>query len=401
MASVTWQGFTGFVQGFVAGMQAAAKAVIDATVGSVTLALGQANGAVALFLQGQAAQVAALTRFATSYGPDADSWGADWSYSRLGATYAVAGLTFARFTAGQAALIAAGTGSGADLAGGAIVSTGPGGTRFMVTADPANPLWDEAQHGYVVPAESSSATVPAQCLGAGAAGNVLANTITSFFTPIAGIDTVTNAAAATGGRDAESDPAYKARFPLFLDGLASADAAAIISAIAGVQQGLAYLPVENYAYPGTSIDNGNIFVVVDDGSHAPPQALKDAVYAAVYPVRGFGIRLQGVYGPSPLTVSLAGAITSAQGYVHGSVVQAVDAAWSAWIDGYWAAWLATLIPGQPIMPGTLTLAEAAAVAMAVPGVSNIDLGSILINGSNADLALTLVQCPVVGTISAS
>jgi hypothetical protein len=389
MASVTWQGLTGFVQTQVAALQAAANAVIDATKGSITLAWAQAVSGVALWLQAQVAQAIALTRFQTSYGADADSWGAQFGFERLPAVAATSTVTFGRFTPTVQAVVPAGTASSGTLSGGAVVSTGPGGVQFMVTVDTTNPLYSAAAGGYVLPPGTASATAPIQALVAGSSGNVLANTITSFVQPIIGIDTVANGAPVTNGVNAEVDPTYKARFPVWLAGLASSDEAAIEAAIQGVQQGLQYLIVQNVDYPGLGADNGNFFVIINDGSGSPPTSLLNLVSAAVQAVRGFTIRFQGAFAPSLVAPAIALNVRAAPGYTQGAIETLVQAA------------IVEAVNAVPLDSPTLFVAVIEAAAMSVPGCAGVQPGATTINGANADLPLTELQLPLIGTSNVS
>jgi len=389
MASVTWQGLTGLVQTQIAALQSAAKAVIDATVGSLTLAWAQAVSGAALWLQAQVAQAIALTRFQTSYGSDADSWGGQFGFDRLPPVAATTTETFSRFQTTQQALILAGTLQNGVLTGGAVITTGPGGIQFMVTVDETNPAWNAALGGYVVAIGVASVTVPIQCLTPGTIGNVLANTIQSFISPIPYIDTCTNPNAVTNGVLAELDPAYKARFPLFLQGLASADQAAIENAIVSVQQDLEYYLVPNYDYPGTTPDNGSFFVVINDGSGSPPSSLLTLVDNAVLAVTGFTVRFQGAYAPTLVTPTIALNVRLAAGYTAETVEPAVQAK------------VAAAVNATPLDALVLFVSTAEQAALTVPGCRGVQPGATTINGVAADLALTAVERPHIAPSNVS
>ena len=208
--AVTWQGFSNLVQSQVTAMVANAKALIDTSVGSITLAFSQSVAGVALWLQGEASRILrALLGLATSNGTDLDSFYADFDFFRLGLVSATGQVTFSRYLATQQAVVLIGT----------VVTTGPGGLQFVVTTDSTNPAYSASFGGYVLPINTASVTVPAASLTAGTAGNVLANTIIWFFTPLYGIDTVVNASPFAGGIDAETDDQFRARFPTYLAGL--------------------------------------------------------------------------------------------------------------------------------------------------------------------------------------
>jgi uncharacterized phage protein gp47/JayE len=372
-----WQGLTGFVGMLVAGVQAAANAIIDASVGSITLALAQAVTGVALWLQSLVVQVLALTRAATSFGSDLDSFYADFKFYRLQPTGSTGSVTFARFTPTLQAVVPIG----------ALVSTGPGGLQFIVTLDTTNAAYNAGLGGYVLAPSVASVTVPVQCQTTGTTGNVLANTITSFVSPIVGVDTVTNGAAFTNGMAAETDPAFRARFPLYLAGLQGADEAAILSAIINTQQGLSYAYVDGYDYPGTTFDPGNFFVVVDDGSGTPPTALLTQVSLNILAVKGAGTRYQ-VYPPAVLVPTVSLSVRVAPGFVSGTVTNAVNAA------------VVNAVNAIEVQTGgneALFVSYIEQAALAVPGCAAVKPGFTLINGTNADLALTVAQEPRIGS----
>src|SRR5579884_561356 len=406
LPTIVTRSFQQFVQSFAAAAQAASKTALDFSVGSVGLAIGEASSFMALWFQRMGLRLLALTRAQTSTGADLDSWMAQWplpigqsAFTRLPATYATGTVTFTRGDTSLQGVVTIGP------AGTAQLQSADGTQGFTVTLDTANAYYNPATGSYVCPAGTASIIVPAVAVNAGTVGNVAANTITSIVDgTISNIDSVTNVAAFTGGMAAENDDAFRQRFQLAIAALPSADETAIESAIANVQQGLFYLLVENKDYPGLGTDYGSFFVVIDDGSHNPPSSLLTAVYNAIYAVRAFTVRPQGVYGPTTVTVSLSGTITSAPGLNHGTVVQAVDAAWANWLNTMWQSWVAylqTLPAGTAPTPITVSVAAAVDVALSVPGVINVSVPSVLINGSNADLALTLIQVPVPGTVAAA
>lgn len=406
LPTLVTRSFQQFVQTFVAAAQAAATTILDFSVGSVGLALAEASSALGLWFQRMGLVLLGLTRAQTSVGPDLDSWMAQWplpigqeAFLRLEATNAVGTVTFARADTSLTGVVTIGA------AGETQLQTTDGTQSFTITLDPTNSAYDAANNTYVAPSGTASITVPAIAVNSGTGGNVAASTITSITDgTISNFDTVNNSAAFVGGLPAETDAAFRARFALAIAALPSADETAIESAIANVQQGLTYLAIENYDYSGTTQDYGSCFIIIDDGSHEPPASLLTAVYNAVYAIRAFTIRIQGVYGPSVVTVNLSGTVTSANGLNHGSVVEAVDAAWANWLNTMWTDWVAAyhaLPPGTPPTPLTVSVAGAISIAMAVPGVTDVNVSSVLINSANADLPLTLVQVPVPGTISAA
>lgn len=369
--TISFQGKTTWIRQFIAAVQAAANAVVDSSVGSITLAFAQAVASVALWLQAFIAQVLLLTRAATSTGTDLDSFYADFDFARLPAVAAATTETFSRATPTLQAVVPVGQ----------IVSTGPGGLQYAVTLDATNAAYNATLNGYVLPPSTASVTVPIQAVLAGNAnGNVLANTISSFVTPIPGIDSCTNASAVTNGLDAESDTAYRARFPIYLASLATADADAIDNAIQNVQQGIRWMKIENYDYPGVAADNGNFFVVIDDGTGTPPDSLVTLVQTAINLIRGFTIRFT-VNKPTVVVPAIVLNIRVAAGY---SAVPVKAAAQTAIVNA---------VNAVPLDALTLFISEIEAAALSVPGVQAVQPGATTIATVAADYTLTKVQIP--------
>src|ERR1019366_8376541 len=98
MASLSTRNFTDIVRGTVAAIQAGSTQLLNLTVGSVLRAIVEANAGVILWLQGRVTYVLTLTRFNTSKGVDADSWAADFGFTREPAKPATGQVTFGRFT---------------------------------------------------------------------------------------------------------------------------------------------------------------------------------------------------------------------------------------------------------------------------------------------------------------
>lgn len=374
--AISFQGKTKFVGQFVAATQSAAKAVVDSSIGSITLAFGQAVTGVALWLQAFVAQVLLLTRAATSKGADLDSWFADWGFTRLGAVAASDVATFSRATPTLQAVVPVGQ----------AITTGPGGIQFNVGLDTTNAAYSASLNGYVLPISTASVTVPIQCATPGIIGNVLADTVASFLVPIAGVDSVTNPNDIENGTDAESDSAARARFPLWLASLRTSNDSAIKYAISSTPGVVRYSLVENLSYPDLETEAGWFFAIVDDGSGDPPDSLLAAVSTAVNATKAGGIQFS-VYRPSLVTVDIDITVKLTAGYV-GLVVQAVQSA------------LTAFIATNPIAESSIDVSRLAQVAYeASPGVANVPFASVLINGENTDLAMTAIQAPAVGTIT--
>jgi uncharacterized phage protein gp47/JayE len=370
--ALSTQSFTQMVTNAVAAIQGAATALVDLTTGSILKAAVQAMAALGLWLQGLALQIAALTRFSTSNGTDADSWGADFGFFRIEAQQARGQVTFSRFTDTNAASIPLGT----------VVQTADGTQSYTVIADTTESAYNAGTQTYVIPAGTPSATVTVQSVNAAAAANVGAGVISVLGSAIPYVDTVNNAAAFVNGADAESDTAYRARFPLWLASLAKATKAAITTALNALSTTINFTLVENYSYSG-AYQPGYFYVIVDDGTGYPSSSYLNAAYFAIDAVRPFTSTF-GVFAPNVVTANLALTVTSGTGYTHATVTAAVSAALTTYMN--------TLPTGT-----SLPLTRVASIAYGVAGVTNVT--GIAINGAAADLTAATTQIIKAGTVA--
>jgi uncharacterized phage protein gp47/JayE len=353
------QNFSALVESMAAYVQGAAQSLVDLTVGSVLRAVLEANASVALWVQWLILQVLATTRLATSTGADCDSFGADFGFIRLPAVAAVGAVTFSRFTPSAAAFIPVGTN----------VSTADNTLSFTVTAAPTNAAFSAATGGYHLAAGVASVTVAVAANVAGSSGNVQPGAIAVLSSAVAGVDTVTNAMALTGGADAESDTAFRERFGTYLASLSRATDVAIGAAISGIQQGLSYAIAENVDQTGAA-QMGHFVVTVDDGSGDPPASLLTTVQQAVNVVRPVGSSF-AVQGPVVTLANVSMTLTTAPGASHSAAVAAVATAVEAYI--------ASLGIGA-----TLNYTRLAQLAYAA-SASVTNVSAVLLNGGVADV----------------
>ena len=365
--------FTAAVQQFAASARAATTAALDFTVGSLFRALGEGHAAVVVWLQWLVVEAVRMSRLATSIGTEVDSWVGDFGVTRLPAVGSTGALTFARFATGLSALVPVG----------ATARSLDGTQSFVVVADLTNSAFSATLAGYVLNPTDVSVTVAATSINGGLASNVQPNTVTVITTALSGIDTVNNALAFSGGQDAESDAALRARFALFITGIREATEAAIGYAITSVQQSLSYSIAENVDTTG-AYKPGNFVVTIDDGSGAPSVALQTSVYTAIDAVRPIGSTFS-VHGPTVETVAVSMTITAAPGYSKLALQGPLATALTNYIN--------TLGIGAPLLYGQLYR-----VAYdAVPGVGTV-LG-LTVNGAQADIAALPSQVVKVGTIA--
>lgn len=373
--SVQPQTFQQILQNAATAVQGAARQLLDFTVGSILRAVMEATAALALWLQGIALQIASLTRFSTSTGADADSWAADFDFERLPAQPSTGPVTFASFTSTTQRLIPVGN----------FVQTDDGTQKFEVIPDETQPAYNASLGAYVmlVGVASISATVRAVTPSSG--GNVAAGFIDTMSQTISGVDSVTNPGAFENGADAESDPAFKARFVLYIQSLSKATVAAIGAAIVSIQQGIVYSITENTNFSGSS-DPGNFYIVVDDGSGNPPSDFLSSVANAVDAVRPIGSTFE-VFGPTVVGATITMSLTVATGYD----LPTVDAAVTSALQSF----LSSLTLGQ-----TLPYTRLAQVAYdASPGVTNVT--NVLLNGGTSDLTTTSQQVVRAAAITVS
>jgi uncharacterized phage protein gp47/JayE len=376
--------FSSLVENSAAAVQGACGQLLNLTVGSVLRAILEANASIALWIQWLIVQVLALTRAATSTGPDLDSWMADYSFVRLAAVAATGSVTFSRYSPNTTALIVPYfNADGSINTSGAQVETADGTQIFGVTIDTTNSLWNSSMNGYLVPINTVSATVPVQDLVGGSAGNVQIGTISLIASAIPGIDTVTNSAAFTNGVDAESDSAFRARFVLYIQGLSKATPLAVDSAVADVQQGLTYNILVNQNADG-DYQPGNFVVVVNDGTGSPSDSLLDNVSAAVNLVAPLGSTFS-VQGPVLTTVNVSLILTVASGYNINNIEGPVQTAIQAYISA--------LGIGE-----SLPYTRVAQIAYdAAAGITNVT--GLTLNGGTSDITVPANGAIVPGTIS--
>jgi uncharacterized phage protein gp47/JayE len=371
--SLNTQTFTDLVQNSVIAIQAASRSFQDLTIGSILRAVMEANAAAVLWMQSLIVQLLATTRAATSSGADLVSWMNDYNFQPIAAFAATGFVTFSRFTPTAQAVVPIG----------AQIQDAAGNNSFIVTLDTTNSAYSSMLGGYVLAAGTASITVPIQSIKAGAASNLLANTINTINTPISGVDTVTNAVALTNGMDAESDPAMCVRFWAYIASLSKATKGAIGYAITSLQPGMTYTIIENYLYNGT-YQPGNFALIVDDGTGTPSGTLLSTVYAAVDMVRGDTITFS-VNAPVVTTANVSMTISTATGYTHSAVVALVVSALTNYINA--------MTLGQDLY--YTKLAQLAYDAS--PGVYNVS--GVTLNSGTADLIVDSLHVIKSGTLS--
>ncbi|MGH6821949.1 MAG: baseplate J/gp47 family protein [Methylocella sp.] len=354
--------FAALVEDQAAAIQARATALIDFTIGSILRAVIEAVAAIALWLEGEIVYALSLTRAATSEGPDLESWMGDYGVTKLASSFAAGGVTFSRFSADVAGLVPVGT----------VVRTIDGSQSFTVIRDVHNAAYDSNLDGYVMPIGNTSIAVLVKANVPGPSANVASGTVGLISSATPGIDTVTNVAAMSGGSVSETDPALRARFVTYIASLSDGTAIAIGFAVDSLQLGMQHTITRDEDYAGNTI-YGFFYVVVDDGTGAPPQSLIDAAAAAIEETRAVGVRY-GVFPPVILYAVVSFGIKVVKGYDDNIIVGVAGNAVSAYIN---------TIPIGVSLP----YSRIAQVAYdASPGISNVE--NLLLDGTTMDRQAT-------------
>lgn len=354
------RGITALTEQQIADAQASSPALasMNTTQGSVVRAIFRAVSGVGAWFQATALDVLRATRLTSSTGTDVDSWVADFGLTRLPASAASGQLTFSRFGGSTPAAVPVGT----------LVKTGDTSLSFVVVADTSNQRYNPLTSAYEIPADTYSMTVSAQAIAPGSAANVIAGAISLVSSSI-GLDQVTNPMAFSGGIDAESDDALKARFQAYVASLARATLSAIRAAIAGTRQGLRYTVVAN-TDPSGAFRPGHMTITVDDGSGAPSDAIIAAVAASVDAAKALAETYSVL---PPLTVA-------ANVSLYYQVADGVDRAlFLLPIEQAITRHISSLGIGQP-----LRFSRIFSLAFGVSD-SIADVGGVVINGLPADL----------------
>jgi hypothetical protein len=372
------QGFDALVQQQAAAMQVEAnqqpsKPALSFTPGAILLAIAQAVAGIALWLQASILNLLLVARAATSNGPDLDSWMAQFQVTRIPATAAnCSTVQLSRYSYTDAVTI---------IPGGLVMTT-DGSQQFTIIADPTQAAWSAIAGGYVMGAGVSSCLVTAAASTLGLAANVAAGTITQFASGVLGADTVTNTGPATGGANAESDPALRARFWNYLQYLWRATAQAVTYAIQSIQAGLSVTIVDGYNEAG-QFSPGCFVATVDDGSGNPPASLIARALVAVNATRALGIR-GAVHGPTTLVVNVAGTIITASPTQDATAAQNAVAAYFAGVS----------------LGGGISYFRLGAV-MENASSTIVETNALTLNGASGDVAGLPTQKILLGTVTIS
>ena len=264
----------------------------------------------------------------------------------------------------------------------------PEGFVFSTAATAISDNVEFAATEDVVLDENGDGEVPVMCTETGTVGNVSANSILLMSSPIAGIVSITNAAAATGGTEEESDEDFSSRIiERERDGDSSfvgcdADYKRWALEVDGIG---AAIVVPEWDGPGT------VKVIVMDSNGEPAtNTLITNVYDHIISPDDRQTRLAPI--GATLTVATATVLALT---ITADIVLDEDATVNDVTDAFEAN-LASCLE-EAMTEGTLRLTRVGAVLSKTTGV--VDYENLLVNGSADNISVTVDQYPVAQTIT--
>lgn len=227
----------------------------------------------------------------------------------------------------------------------------------------------------VLEAGALSVDVPAEAVEAGTSGNAAAGTVTVLTACPTGITGCTNPSAFTGGCDAESDEALRARILKSYRRLPNGANAAWYEETAMSHDGVAAARAV-----GRARGIGTVDVYIAAPSGVPGSALLAEVQADLAQRREIAVDVQAK-APTARTVDLSVEVALSGSEPFSEVKTAVESAATGYFTG-----------GR--LGGGVLLAELGQRIFAVKGVANYHILS-----PAADLAASDTELPVLGTLS--
>lgn len=231
--------------------------------------------------------------------------------------------------------------------------------------------------------DSDSVEVEAEEIGV--LYNVLGNTITVLTNEINGVETVDNALPATGGINQETDYQYAQRFQAYIEGLAGANIAGLITGALSVS-GITSVSVYEH-FPPLSNVNANVYVDdntvngVDSAKVAEVQAVIDGTGTVEDPgYRAAGVNVV-VAAPGIVSTNITMSVSITAGVDGDQVESDIELALVNYVN--------SLGIGADIVYNELITA-----VMGVFGVYNCD-----ITAPSGDVSISTSQVGRVGTVS--
>jgi hypothetical protein len=317
LANLPTRSFNQIVTNISTGIQGRSARLIDFAQGSPLRAIAEGFAGLFLWFQAMVLLLLQASRLSTASGVDVDTFVGDFQVYRIRSQAASGTAILSRRSISNVT---------AFVPVGALFQTASGGLQYKVTANPTFVGWSAFNNGYTLAANTKSISVPIEAVVSGVNGNVVANSITQFASPITGLDDVTNPAALLNGFDSEPDPRVKDRFASFILGLSRGNYFGTEYAILSTGVTVQWTLTEDFDYAG-NWRPGYYYVVADDGSGAPGADFMTAITAAVNRVRPLGVQA-GTFPPLITNATVSMIITSGLGYDHntvcGLVAQAIE-----------------------------------------------------------------------------
>ena len=308
MATLPTRSFNQIVTNISTGIQGRSSRLIDFGQGSPLRAIVEGFAGLFLWYQALVLFLLQAMRLSTASGVDVDTFTGDFQVYRLPAQPASGTVIVSRRSISNTT---------AFIPVGALFQVQAGGQKYVVTANPTFVGYSATLAGYTLAANTQSIIVPVKAIVSGSNGNVVANTINQFASPLTGLDDVTNPAALLNGFDSEPDQRLKDRFAAFILGLSRGDYYGTEYAILSTGITVQWQLVEDYDYAG-NWRPGYYYVVADDGSGAPGSDFMTAVTVAVNSVRPLGVQAGG-FPPVIYYAVVSMIVTTAAGYDHNTV----------------------------------------------------------------------------------
>lgn len=356
------------------GVDPSSSAYIDTTEGGIYWDITQAFVLeMARLWDFASVEVPAATWPEFAWGPYLDEWGTTVDLARKPSTVAQGTV---RFTGAVGSLI------GSDTR----VATA------QTDADVAPPEFRTTASG-TIPA-GGTLDLAVSAVNAGSAGNVAVGTITQLVSPVAGLASLTNLAATSGGTEVETDDEYRERILLEMASAAGGGNVADYRKWALEEPGVGHVTVVPL-----STGPGTVAVVITDAANNPvPAGVVTSLQSRLDPVaaQGAGQAPIGaavtVSTPTLLAVNVTATVTYVAGYskdgAGGTIAigQAITDALAQYIDN--------LAPGDDVI-----LNHVEAQFFRVVGVFNV--ASVQLNGAAANLVVSTTQVASMGTVTLS
>lgn len=213
----------------------------------------------------------------------------------------------------------------------------------------------------------------------GVSGNVPAETITEIINPIAGVSSVSNIAATTGGTDAESDASLRERHLSAIRKPTTGDNEAQYKAWAKEVQGVGNVKVK----PTTPSAGYTTIIITDSSNNTPSQDLLDKTYNYIDSVRPVNA---GIYVNPAVskTINVNAKVMLAAGYT----ISQIQSSFTSSLQEYFSS--------ISLKETYVSLPQIGVLLLGVDGV--IDYSDLKLNDTTSNIPLADAEIPAIGTI---